>query len=167
MGSCLRWDEKTWQQAISHRVPDLIMFAYGTNEAVNTSMSLTAYERDLREVVRRARKGAPQAACMFISPFDFPQLHEGAPVPRPIIERIVEVQRRVAQQAGCGFWDGYAFMGGRGSMARWASTVPPLASNDLVHLTPLGYTLAGTGIGDALLRRYDANEHYWRGNLAR
>lgn len=161
MPSMLRWDENTWIKSLQHRKPDLVTFAYGTNEAVNTAMSIPAYERNIRSVLTRMRKALPDVSCVLIAPFDFPQIQKGQPMPRPVVERIVKVQQKVAKQMGCGFWNGYAFLGGRGSMQHLSSVVPPLVSADLIHLTPLGYAYMGTAITDALMRRYDANEHYW------
>jgi hypothetical protein len=71
--------------------------------------------------------------------------------------KILEVQRRVSREFGCGVWDGYAFMGGEGSMRRWVMAHPPLANPDHIHLTHLGYVHAGVAIGDALMRAYDVD----------
>jgi lysophospholipase L1-like esterase len=161
MTSSLRWHEDTWIDAIRRRNPDLVTFAYGTNEATNPAMSIQNYERQVREVLARLKKAAPNASCVLISPFDFPQVQGEHSTRRPVLERIVEAQRRIAAETGCGFWNGYAFMGGAGSMRRWASATPPLAAGDHIHLTRLGYAYSGIAIGDALMRRYDRYEAYW------
>lgn len=161
MTSSLRWHEDTWIDAIRRRNPDLVTFAYGTNEATNPAMSIQNYERQVREVLGRLKKAAPNASCVLIAPFDFPQFQADRATRRPVLERIVEAQRRIATDTGCGFWNGYAFMGGAGSMRRWASANPPLAASDHIHLTRLGYAYAGIAIGDALMRRYDRYEAYW------
>ena len=48
-------------------------------------------------------------------------------------------------------------MGGAGSINRWVNAKPSLAAPDHIHLTRRGYVVAGTAIGDALLRAYDLN----------
>jgi len=48
-------------------------------------------------------------------------------------------------------------MGGAGTISNWANAKPPLAASDHIHLTRRGYVVAGTAIGDALLRGYDLN----------
>jgi len=146
----LRWDEAVWSEAVRRRSPDLVTFAYGTNEAADTRLSIGSYEAELRAVLARLRRALPDTSCVLIAPFDL------ASTVRPRLLKISEVQRRVSRDFSCGFWDGYAFMGGRGSIRRWAYVRPPLASPDQIHLTRRGYVYAGTALGDALMRAYDA-----------
>jgi len=158
MESHLHWREDAWIDAVRHRHPDLVTFAYGTNEATGSRASIEVYERQIRAIVGRLRKAAPLASCVFISPFDLPAQKDGHWMHRPRLVQIVEAQRRISRELGCGFWDGYAFMGGKGSMVRWASAEPPLAAEDHIHLTRQGYVYAGIAIGDALMRGYDLEE---------
>jgi lysophospholipase L1-like esterase len=153
--SSLRWNEQTWIEAVRHRNPDLVTFAYGTNEAMDTDYPLASYERDLRAVLARLRKALPEVSCVLLSPFDVPAHVNGRWTTNPRLMTIIEAQRRISKELGCGFWDGYAFMGGRGSMHRWVMYRPPLASSDHVHLTRRGYVYAGMALGDALMRTYD------------
>jgi hypothetical protein len=114
------------------------------------------YERQLRAVLTRLRKALPDVSCAFISPFDVPKRDGTRWVGRPRLLRIIETQQRVSQEFGCAFWNGYAFVGGGGALHGWAIVDPPLASRDHVHLTRRGYVYAGTAVGDALMRAYDA-----------
>lgn len=148
-----RWDPDLWIEAVRHRRPDLVTFAYGTNEAVGLPFSGRTYERDVREVLARLRVALPDVSCVLLSPFDVRRGQSAGPP--DALREVTEVQRRLAQEFGCGFWDGLSFMGGEGSIASWMAATPPLASPDGVHLTRFGYVYAGTAIGDALLRRYD------------
>jgi hypothetical protein len=54
------------------------------------------------------------------------------------IPHIVAIQRRVARETGCGFFDTFAAMGGEGTMARWYTAQPRLVSADLIHPYPEG-----------------------------
>lgn len=146
----LRWDEPIWTEAVRRRAPDLVTFAYGTNEAADAKLSVATYEAELRAVLTRMRRALPETSCVLIAPFDL------ANSVRPRLLKISEVQRRVSRDFSCGFWDGYAFMGGQGSIRRWIYARPPLASPDQIHLTRRGYVYAGTALGDALMRAYDA-----------
>jgi hypothetical protein len=67
---------------------------------------------------------------------------------------MVDLQRRAAIQAGCGFWDSFHAMGGEGSYARWMEMEPPLTWSDLVHLSSEGRELVGHTLADALLDAY-------------
>jgi hypothetical protein len=149
MSGSLRWDEQTWIRALRQRDPDLVLFAYGTNEAFDRDLSLPRYESNLRASLARLRKAAPDVSCLLIGPFDLVDQNRGR------LLQVIDTQRRVSREYGCGFWNGYAFMGGERSIRRWASAKPPLASPDHVHLTKLGYVYAGIAIGDALMRAYD------------
>jgi hypothetical protein len=70
----------------------------------------------------------------------------------PTIPRIVEIQRRVAQETGCGFFDTFRAMGGSGTMARWYTERPRLVSADFIHPYPAG----GKIIADAFVKELEA-----------
>jgi hypothetical protein len=56
----------------------------------------------------------------------------------PTIPRIIAIQKRVARETGCGFFDTFSAMGGDGTMARWYAAQPRLVSADLIHPYPAG-----------------------------
>ena len=149
MADQLRWREDFWAEALERRAPDLVTFAYGTNETKDTKLAMATYEAQLRRVLTRLRRAAPEVSCVLIAPFDL------ARSSRPRLLQIIDAQRRISREFFCGFWDGYAFMGGDDSLRRWITAKPPLASTDHVHLTRRGYVYAGIAIGDALMRSYD------------
>ena len=91
-----------------------------------------------------------------MGPGDFPRkTPEGGWASRPRVRQIVEVQRTVAAEGGCAFWDMLTFMGGEGSMDRWVRSAPPMARPDHIHLTRRGYVRTGMMFTDALLAAYD------------
>jgi hypothetical protein len=149
MADSLRWDDGSFIDAVRRRQPDLVSFAYGTNEAFDASRTIAEYEGEVRSVLARLRQAAPSASCLFIAPFDLPSSR------RARLIEIVAAQRRLAWEGGCAFWNGYAFMGGQGSISSWASAKPSLAAPDHIHLTRRGYIYVGTAIADALLRAFD------------
>lgn len=157
MASQLRWQEELWSATVKARNPDLVTFAYGTNETMDLARTMAAYEAELRAVLARFRRALPAVSCLLLAPFDVPSARHSRLV------QLLEAQRRVSREFACAFWDGYAFMGGQGSMRRWVRAKPQLAAQDYIHLTPLGYVYAGTGIGDALMRAYDADPGSWSG----
>jgi lysophospholipase L1-like esterase len=163
MTSNLRWQQDCWTEALRHRSPDLVTFAYGTNEAMAPEESLASYERQLRAVLARLRKASPHVSCVLIAPFELPARAHGRLFQTRLV-KIVHAQRRVSKELGCGFWDGYAFMGGEGSMRRWM--LADLASTDQIHLTRRGYVYVGIALGDALMRAYDLDPARWSGLAA-
>ncbi len=149
----LRWDPDLWREHVRRRAPDLVALAYGTNESGDDEVPIEDYEASLREVLARVREAAPGASCLLIGPSDRPvRLADGALAARPRTLQINEVQRRLAFEHGCGFFDLLDFTGGPLSLAAWAAADPPLAQPDLVHLTKEGYERLGRAIAGALLR---------------
>lgn len=152
----LRWDAQLLTEHVSRRKPDLILLAYGTNEAVDINQPIAQYRANLARVIELLRRSAPQAACLLVGPGDFPKEVNGTWVERPRLLELIAVQRELAAEMGCGFWDGYEAMGGAGSMHRWVVARPRMGSPDHIHLTARGYVKMGLGLGDAIMRAYDA-----------
>ncbi|MCA9706217.1 MAG: hypothetical protein KDK70_10240 [Myxococcales bacterium] len=152
----LQWNEDIWADNVAHRDPDLVTFFYGTNEATDEDQPIEAYENDLRAVLDRLATVAPQASCLLMGPGDFPRRREdGTWGNRARIDQIIDVQRRVAADHGCGFWDTKAFMGGDLSMPLWAAAQPPMAKQDHIHFTKRGYVRIGMAVMDAMMVAFD------------
>jgi lysophospholipase L1-like esterase len=125
-------------EELQQRNPDMVVVNYGTNEADFASFIDHGYEKELREAIRRIRAALPEASILLMSPMDRGQ-HSGADIETmPTIPRLVEIQRRVARETGCGFFDTFHAMGGDGTMARWYTGQPRLVSADLIHPFPAG-----------------------------
>lgn len=154
----LEWDEAVWADNLRRRAPDLYTLSYGTNESVDAGLSIPLYAEDLREQLRRLRRVLPSASCLLLGPVDFPIVEDDRILPRPVLREIVEAQRQVAAEEGCGFWDGLAFMGGELSMPAWVTADPPLARNDHLHYTRRGGARKGMALADALMLDLDASD---------
>jgi lysophospholipase L1-like esterase len=153
--SQLRWDDAMLREQVRRRRPDLYVLAYGTNESEDTNVPIRRYESDLRRVVHRMRQTAPEASCLLIGPSDRPIANEeGTYAPRPLTAEIIDTQRRVAADEGCGFFDLVAFMGGPMSMMEWASHDPAYGRADHVHFTYEGHVRLAEVLGNALLDGY-------------
>jgi lysophospholipase L1-like esterase len=157
--NALAWDETVWADNLGRRAPDLVVLAFGTNEATDDGQPMTEYETRLRAVLERLARAAPQASCLLVGPGDFPDFGpDGSVLPRPRVTAIIEVQSRVAADAGCGFWDLRAFMGGELSMVQWVAADPPMAAADYVHLTRRGYVRMGMALVDAMMSDFDISD---------
>lgn len=155
----LKWDDAVWSDNIRHRDPDLFVLFFGTNEATDTDQPIERYRSQLEDVLARFRSAVPEASCLLMGPGDFPrEVEEGVWVARPRLLQIREVQRDVAWEQGCAFWDGVAFMGGPGSMHTWATSRPQMASRDHIHFTRRGYVRVGMAVTDAIMAGYDDAE---------
>ncbi len=161
----MRWGEGCFAEQLAHASPSLVVLAYGTNEALDATLSDADVERRLQELLGRVARAAPGASCLLLGPPDLarptPQTPGWASWPR--LAEIVAVQRKVAAAAGCAFYDQAAAMGGPGSMAAWATEPAPRALPDRTHLTRKGYAQVATSFADDLMKAYDA----WRSGAGR
>ena len=153
----LRWSEEHFAEQVRHQAPDLVVLAYGTNEAVDEHLDNANYERGLVDLLGRVSRAAPGAACMLLGPPDLARWTKGTrgyhTLPRVL--EIAAAQRRVARAGGCAFYDQIEAMGGPGSMAAWAAEAPPRGQADRMHLTRAGYTQVGTTLAADVLHAYD------------
>ena len=148
-------DEQHWSAQLQHRKPDLVILNYGTNESQYASDSQMArYDRDLREVIRRIRMGLPEVSILVVSPMDRGTRLGGKIVTLPSIPKIVELQRRVALESNCAFFDLFAAMGGEGTMAKWHEGRNHLVGGDLTHPTANGAERIGALIYQAIMDGY-------------
>jgi lysophospholipase L1-like esterase len=149
-------NEQHWTAQLQHRNPNLIILNYGTNESQYASDDQMArYERDLREVVRRVHAALPNAGVLIVSPMDRGTHQAGKIITLPSIPRIVEMQRRVAAETDCGFFDLFNAMGGEGTMAKWHEGKDHLVGGDLTHPNGAGADKIGGLIYHALIDGYD------------
>jgi len=146
--------ETHWTEQLRHRNPDLVVINYGTNESQYASADqMEQYEKDLREVIRRVRVGLPNVSILVVSPMDRgKRVPGGKIVTMPSIPMIVEMQRRVALEENCAFFNTFQAMGGEGTMARWSAGKGKnhLVGGDLTHPNTAGAEIVGSRIYEAI-----------------
>ncbi|MBX7194790.1 MAG: hypothetical protein K1X94_22230 [Sandaracinaceae bacterium] len=153
--SQLQWDEALYQEHLRRRMPDLVVLAYGTNESGDDEQPIQSYEAQLRQVVERMQRTVPTASCLLVGPSDRPILaRDGSATPRPRTFEVIAVQRRVARDYGCGFFDLVAFGGGPLHMMQWAASSPAWGASDHIHFTRRAYDRLGQVIANALVATY-------------
>jgi len=151
----LLWEDALYREHLARRHPDLVVLAYGTNEAGDDE-SMAHYEAQLREVVARVRETVPEAACLLVGPSDRPvRVDRRTYEDRPRTAALIEVQHRVATDLGCGFFDLVAFSGGPMSMVSWARSNPAFGQPDHVHYTRYGYHRLGEVLFGAMMEGFD------------
>lgn len=128
-----RIPEPLFQAQIRAEAPDLVILAFGTNEAAAPAFRGEAYRSALEAVLDRFRRAAPQAGLVLVGPPDG-RFQRGTP---GALDAVVDLQRRVAASRGAVFVDQRQAMGGSGAIAEWLRS--GLASQDLVHLSAPGY----------------------------
>lgn len=134
IGTLLAWDEPTFVGELRRRAPDLVVLAFGTNEAF-AEEDVARYADQYARVMARVRAAAPAAGCALLGPTNVP----GRDGPDGRVPAIDRVQAGAAAAAGCAFVSLHELMGGEGSFRRWMHASPPLAADDGVHLLQAGY----------------------------
>jgi lysophospholipase L1-like esterase len=150
------FNREFWTAELRHRAPNLIIINYGTNEADFAPYVNGPYERDLREAVKRVQAAVPEASVMLMSPMDRGHrvgLDEIETM--PTIPKIVEIQKRVAAEMGCAFFNTFEAMGGEGTMARWYQGERRLVSADLIHPIPAGGRIVANAFVRELMLGYN------------
>lgn len=153
----LRANEEHFAEQLRHRAPELVVLAYGTNEALESELTDAEYEHKLVDALGRIARAVPAASCLLLGPPDLARHTKGRDDWKtwPRVLEIVAAQRRVAEAAGCAFYDQLEAMGGPGSIAAWSSEPEPRAGHDRVHLTRAGYSQVATSFATDLIRAYD------------
>lgn len=146
VATALAWDELAFEAELAERSPDLVVVAFGTNEAFD-NVRVDRYEGELERLLERFRRGAPAADCLVLGPPDS-LARDGTPLRR--VTEISVAYASVARRSGCAFVSQLALMGGLGSFASWAGERPALAFRDGVHLTRRGYQRLGALVVGAL-----------------
>jgi lysophospholipase L1-like esterase len=145
-----------WKQEIAHAGPALVIVNYGSNESSFGKFVHTQYANELRLAIQRIRAAAPGVPIMIMSPMDrgerngLDDIETMATIPE-----IVAIQRQVAAEQHCAFFDTFDAMGSSGTMARWYAASPRLVTADLLHPTPQGATIVADLFVAQLELRYD------------
>ena len=149
----LAWNADIFSSELTGREPALIVLAYGTNEALSRKWTSEEYRTALTEIVQRLRAAAPLASILIVGPPDCEHRIRGRRVAFPHLDEVIDIQRAVAQERGCAFWDWRAAMGGPGSRRQWVQA--GLSQADYTHLTGAGYRLLGDTLFAVLMNQYD------------
>jgi lysophospholipase L1-like esterase len=142
----LRLPEPILETQLRREAPNLIVLAFGTNEAIGREFDAASYERTLKQLLARIHRCVPLASLLLVAPPDAAFPRGGASA----LARVSAIQRAQAGAQGAGFVDLRVTMGGSGSIQLWRAT--GLAQPDLIHFTPPGYTRHGQNILAAMLQ---------------
>lgn len=149
-------NEAHWAAQLRAARPSLVILNYGTNESGFEKYINSTYREDLRKLVRRTRRALPDTPLMLMSPMDR-GVREGTGAIATIaaLPKLVAIQREVAREEGCAFFDTFAAMGGKGTMGKWYLSEPRLVSADFIHPLPAGGRIVANLLERAIMRGYN------------
>lgn len=149
-----RWNPDLRRALLAESRPDLLVLAYGTNEAGRRNLDPVEYTARVRALLVRLKEESG-ACVLVVGPLD--RLARRARQ-RAAVEagatQVSNLLRQAARDAGCAYWDARAAMGGPGAILKWRKA--GLAQRDLVHLTGPGYQKLGDLLADEVMKVYDA-----------
>ena len=149
-------DAGVWATELQHERPDLVIINYGTNESSFEAFVGKQYEGELRLAIQKVRNALPDVSILVMSPMDrgersgIDEIQTMSTIPR-----IVAIQRRVASDTHCAFFDTFNAMGGDGTMSRWYNGKPRLVAGDLIHPTPQGASIVAQIFVKNLMQGYE------------
>jgi lysophospholipase L1-like esterase len=153
----LQAEEQMVVEQLRSRAPALVLMMLGGNEVKRLQWgksTIEKVERDLRRFIHRVRQAAPGSACLVVGPLDAVL---GPDSSRPFQQRadlleVIELERQIARDEGCAFFDMFTAMGGTGALQRFHTR--GLVHDDLVHPRGKGLDVLGAMLSDALLRAW-------------
>lgn len=157
------WDNwrADWINDLAKTRSDLIIIAYGTNEAFETPFNVAKYKQFLTESIKKIRKKMPTSSILIISPPDSMlrnKLRRNIAcqlIQPPNLTAIRTIQKEVAKQQHTLYWDWSTAMGGNCSMRGWVAK--GLANKDYVHLTANGYQQSANQLYKSLFELLRSN----------
>ena len=105
----------------------------------------------------RIRAALPRTSLLLMGPMDRGTLTGGDIVTPDSLEKLIDVQKHVAAETGCAFFNTFHAMGGAGTMGRWYHAQPRLVSADFMHPLPAGAATVGALFEGALMQSYEAS----------
>jgi hypothetical protein len=148
-----------WLARMHTMIPtDLVVLQYGMNVMEAERSDYQSYTDQMIRVVARIREAMPGVGILIFGVGDRNfKNEEGEMVTKIGVTRLIEAQRRIAEQTGAAFWNTYLAMGGQNSMGTFVNQTPALANKDYTHINYLGGRKIGLAFGEALM---DAQNRY-------
>ncbi len=123
-------------QGLSFSQADLVILAYGTNEAFRSSASDLTH--DMTRAIKKIRRGLPNASILIVGAPESLKSTKGRCGTRsPSLDSVQYQLQQIASKNHTLYWDWQDSMGGKCSMKSWVDQ--GLAASDGVHFSRAGY----------------------------
>jgi lysophospholipase L1-like esterase len=147
-------DDAHFAEQLRLRDPALTVFQFGMNESEDGELyPLDQYEQTMKAVLEQVQAALPRASCLLVGPMDRADKRGDTYRSRPVIPKLAAIQRKVAGEVGCGYWDTFGAMGGTGSMGIWMQR--GLGGADMAHPSSAGAEVLGRWVYLALMEGYE------------
>ncbi len=148
-----------WAKELQHYSPDVVVINYGTNESVYAAFVDKVFEKELRDTIHRIREALPGKSILVMSPMDRGERNASGQIETvPALQRLVEMERKIAANEGVAFFNTFEAMGGNGTMAKWYTAEPRLVGADFIHPMPGGAKIIGNLLYKAILDGYNRHK---------
>ncbi len=149
-------DDAHFAEQLRLRDPALTVFEYGMNESEDGELyPLDQYEATMKAVLAQVKAALPRSSCLLVGPLDRVDKRGDTFTSRPVIPKLAAIQRKVAGEVGCAYWDTFTAMGGVGSMGTWFQR--GLGGADFAHPSSAGAEVLGNWVYLALMDAYEAH----------
>jgi lysophospholipase L1-like esterase len=145
--------------------PQVVVLAFGTNEAANENLDIAQYTASYERVVSKIKSTLPNAAIVVIGPPDFAELPAACRKDKGSsscaatksanaagtgtsdcvwrtpakLAQVREAQHEIAVRYNLAYWNWASIMPSECGAHRWLTASPPLMAKDHVHFTVEGY----------------------------
>ncbi|MCB1170409.1 MAG: hypothetical protein KDK25_08755, partial [Leptospiraceae bacterium] len=141
--------------------PDLVIFQFGINESQTMHYAVQGfspeiYENQLRQLYARIQRAAPRASILILGPWERLLKQNGVYQTYEAHARVREIQKRVANDMGLAYFDGFIFLEGTEGLRR--AVRRGLIQGDYTHTSyPGGHYMA-----DALYAKLMEDFQTWK-----
>lgn len=149
--------KEIFKSQLAAREPSLVVAMVGGNEVRSMSFGWATLD-DVRgwyaSFLDRIKEAAPDASCLAVAPIDAAKATAAGArlTTRKQVAPVVAMQKEVAFEKGCAFFDLFNAMGGKGALQRFHRK--GLIHDDLVHPRGKGGDILGQLFADALFDAY-------------
>lgn len=118
---------------------DLVVLGFGLNVVLPDARGYTSYRQQMVKAINHLKACFPGAVFLLTSVSDRAYRNaDGSFGTREGVLKLVEEQRRIAEESGIAFWNLFQAMGGRDAMVRFVKQEPSLGNKDYTHINHLG-----------------------------
>ena len=155
------FQKEDWRTELREENPDLLVLNYGTNESIFPAYIEKQYPVELRSVLTYLKAALPETSILVMSPMDRGTIDASGNIVTPdALLKLIAVQRQVAADLHCAFFNTFEAMGSKGTMGRWYNEEQPrLVSADFMHPLPAGAAKVGALVEAALVKSYEQGSY--------